>query len=379
MIVPTAAAGPRVAQPGPSGPAPSAPGQVPPPQTAVRVPQGAPPAPVQGTIRIAPVVVGTPSPTVEPVPTDARFRTLPFRPDTVVDGWSSEFACVRGASLRGQFHRYNGAPRQDDMALHRLPSGRVVIAVADGVSSARFSHFGSTAVVRFVAQWIAARAAEVGAPVDWTALVKGAAWVLVEQAQAILGGDAPDPAATEKNLATTLVVAVLDPTETGELAVQVYGVGDSCAWVLADGTFHPLLGGKAADAAGLSSSAVSGLPRVPDTVAPVTTRIPAGVAFLVGTDGIGDPLGAGTGGVGDLLRAVLCPGPPSQLEFANALDFSRETFDDDRTLVAVWSTGESLPPSPAPQAQQTDSHNGAESTAVVEVDGRETGDTREQG
>ncbi|GAC50397.1 hypothetical protein GOACH_24_00180 [Gordonia aichiensis NBRC 108223] len=35
-------------------------------------------------------------------------------------------------------------------------------------------------------------------------------------------------------------------------------------------------------------------------------------------------------------KDVLGVGVPSLLEFANAADFSRETFDDDSTLVAVW-------------------------------------------
>ena len=53
--------------------------------------------------------------------------------------------------------------------------------------------------------------------------------------------------------------------------------------------------------------------------------------------GIGDPLGTGHGPVGDLFRDLLDrPYPPSLIEFAHAVDFSRETFDDDRTLVAVW-------------------------------------------
>jgi hypothetical protein len=33
---------------------------------------------------------------------------------------------------------------------------------------------------------------------------------------------------------------------------------------------------------------------------------------------------------------VLSPSVPSLIEFAHAVDFSRETFDDDRTVVAVW-------------------------------------------
>jgi len=61
-----------------------------------------------------------------------------------------------------------------------------------------------------------------------------------------------------------------------------------------------------------------------------------GQVLLLGTDGIGDPLGSGYGGVGNLFRELFAgPEPPSIIEFAHAVDFSRETFDDDRTLVAV--------------------------------------------
>jgi len=91
------------------------------------------------------------------------------------------------------------------------------------------------------------------------------------------------------------------------------------------------------DFALLVSSAVVGLPWVPTELAPVVVEVADGDVLLIGTDGIGDPLGGGYGGVGNLLRAVLTgPAPPSLIEFAHAVDFSRETFDDDRTLVAVW-------------------------------------------
>ncbi|MGH3832079.1 MAG: hypothetical protein ACRDRS_16810 [Pseudonocardiaceae bacterium] len=60
-----------------------------------------------------------------------------------------------------------------------------------------------------------------------------------------------------------------------------------------------------------------------------------GTVLLVGTDGFGDPLGDGSGLVGDLFREVLAS-PPPPLGLAHALDFSRETFDDDRTLLVVW-------------------------------------------
>ena len=76
---------------------------------------------------------------------------------------------------------------------------------------------------------------------------------------------------------------------------------------------------------------------MPNEIAPVVIEIAHGDVSLVGTDGIGDPLGNGEGGVGNLLRSVLgTPTPPTLVEFAHAVDFSREMFDDDRTLVTVW-------------------------------------------
>jgi hypothetical protein len=74
-------------------------------------------------------------------------------------------------------------------------------------------------------------------------------------------------------------------------------------------------------------------------------KVGEGEVLVIGTDGLGDPLGGGEGGVGNLLREVLTgSGTPSLIEFAHAVDFSRETFDDDRTLVAIWPR----PPVPTP-------------------------------
>ncbi len=287
-------------------------------------------------VRIEPIVIGDPSPVVEPVPVDGRFRTVPHRPDTVTDGWATASLLVRGASLRGHVHRFDGAPRQDEMAVHALASGRIIVAVADGVSSALHAHIGAAASVRQAVQWVVNHAANVGDEVDWNALVAEAAWAIVVQARAILGEDDPDLTEVEQQFATTLVVAVIDPNPDGSATARFSGVGDSGAWVLrGDGTFDNVLGGKHANAAGLSSSAVAGLPRRPGAVEALETIIGVGETFLVGTDGIGDPLGSGVGGVGDLFRDLLHSGAPSLIEFAHAVDFSRVTFDDDRTLVAV--------------------------------------------
>jgi hypothetical protein len=60
------------------------------------------------------------------------------------------------------------------------------------------------------------------------------------------------------------------------------------------------------------------------------------------------PLGTGHGGVGNLFGEVLTgPWVPSLIEFAHAVGFSRETFDDDRTVVAVWPRTQVSAQSPA--------------------------------
>jgi hypothetical protein len=303
---------------------------------------------VIGATVIPQIVVGSPSPSVEPAVIGSGYRSLPFRPDVVLDGWSTEAITVRGVSQRGHLHRYNGAPRQDDFAAHHLPDGRVIVVVADGVSGAPQSHLGASTATKQAAEWLCSQLGADPAAIDWLALLKSTAWALTERAQTLLDLPEPDPVRAEEQLATTLVCAVIEPTGVGGLRAHLVGVGDSSAWLLTAGRFVELLGAKAVTAEGMSSSAVTGLPRVPAEVVPVVVEIGAGEVLLIGTDGIGDPLGTGEGGVGNLLHEVLTAAvPPSLIEFAHAVDFSRETFDDDRTLVAVWPR-QPVPAQPAP-------------------------------
>jgi serine/threonine protein phosphatase PrpC len=302
-------------------------------------------AQVIGSTVVAQIVVGSPSPTVEPAVIAPKYQSLPFRPDVIIDGWSTEAITVRGVSQRGHLHRYNGAPRQDDFAAHQLPDGRVIVLVADGVSGAPQSHLGASTATKQGAEWLHSQLGADLAATDWSALIKSTAWALTERAQTLLNLADPDPVRAEEQLATTLVCGVIEPTGTGGLRAYLVGVGDSSAWLLlSSGRFVELLGAKAVTADGMSSSTVAGLPRVPTDIAPVVVEITPGEVLVIGTDGIGDPLGSGEGGVGNLLREVLTGrGTPSLIEFAHAVDFSRETFDDDRTLVAIWPR----PPAPA--------------------------------
>jgi len=99
--------------------------------------------------------------------------------------------------------------------------------------------------------------------------------------------------------------------------------------------FRPVFEDKQRPDAAVVSSGVAALPYVPDPLPFAAFDLLPHEVLLVGTDGFGDPLGDGTGQVGQLFaRHLAAPPPPRGL--AHLLDFSRETFDDDRTLLAVW-------------------------------------------
>lgn len=119
---------------------------------------------------------------------------------------------------------------------------------------------------------------------------------------------------------------MIEPVGCG-LRTHLVAVRDSSARVLTDGEFMEVLGGKATLGGGLASSAVSSLPRVPTKTTPTTFDFLGDAVLLIGTDGIGDPLGSGQGSVGDLFRDLLTREyRPTLIEFAHAVDFSRESL-----------------------------------------------------
>ncbi|SHN47120.1 protein phosphatase 2C domain-containing protein [Cryptosporangium aurantiacum] len=286
----------------------------------------------EGDVLALPAVVGVPTvdfaprPPCPPEPGD-------YRPDTVCDAWSAGRLTVRMASVRGYAHRYDGTPRQDDaVAVAHPGSGAVVFAVADGVSAAGEAHVGAAlacrAAVRVVLRSLDDAQGDGDAidwdAVDWDAVVGAAAAALVRDA-----GD--DKGAAAARFATTLVTGLVRPEPPAATLVRV---GDTAAWRLRGGAFEALTSAPGDPV--VVRSATAALPVVPDVVRPQSVDLAPGDVVLVGTDGFGDPLGDGTGQVGRLVAEVLAT-PPSALRFAHVLDFSRETFDDDRTLLAIWS------------------------------------------
>ncbi|MFK0151543.1 protein phosphatase 2C domain-containing protein [Streptomyces sp. NPDC090499] len=278
------------------------------------------------------VVLGKPAAHVEPKPPPGD----PYRPDTLFDGWSTPELTVRLASVRGDQHRFDGRPRQDDVvvAWHE-PSATVVFAVADGVSSAAQSHVGAALVCRTAVNDLLVQLDQDRPGPDWTRVLQAARYQLLMRVARGREPDEEDLAEANRTLATTLVAGTVAPAEGGGMQVTLARAGDSSAWCLHHGRFNPLLSDKNSAPGEITSNAVIALPRLSTQSRPLTYTLPADGVLLVGTDGFGDPLGDGSGMVGELF-AELAVRPPEARGLAHLLDFSRETFDDDRTLLAVW-------------------------------------------
>jgi hypothetical protein len=278
----------------------------------------------------ATIIVDEPIVDFEPKPPTAHS----YRPDTIFDGWSTDYFTVRLASVRGYSHRYRGVPRQDDAvaAFHR-ESGTILFAVADGVSSASQSHLGATTACTTAVNVMRWQLESENRTIDLKHAAHLTAEGLTKQATQMLGQGKVTPAAVEGLLATTLVTGYIVPVPAGGTG-RIIQIGDSAAWILENDRYFPILEQKNQHAH-VISSAVSPLPRIPEHLSPVDFSLRPGAALVIGTDGFGDALGDGEGKIGYLFADNLRTPPPSR-GLAHLLDFSRDTFDDDRSLIAIW-------------------------------------------
>lgn len=280
------------------------------------------------------IVIGTAGPEF-----DSRPSHSPGTPgaDTECDGWSTTALTLRWAAVRGDWHRYYHQPRQDQVraAVHR-PSGAAAFAVADGVSSAESADVGALDACHAAVTEVLNQLDHRQWPIDACQVAAAGANALRQRAAQWLGVADPPTEQVAKLLATTLVAGAVMPAPGGATA-SLTRIGDSGAWVLNrdTGEYRSLFHAKS-DHVVLSNS-VSALPRIPRQPDLVTLPLAQALVLLAGTDGFGDPLGDGTGPVGAFFAGRLAPAPPSLLAFAHTLDFSRETYDDDRALLAVWS------------------------------------------
>jgi serine/threonine protein phosphatase PrpC len=232
-------------------------------------------------------------------------------------------------------------------------SGTLLIAVADGVSGSPMSHLGASTACRYAIEYLQ-RDPAVSA--GWRHVLEVCAWALVEADQRLSSRPHADPHAAEAQLATTLCLVTVTPA-AGGMRVRAGLVGDSGLATVRDGRIIPLLGGKAPVEDGVIDNSVVPLPRVPADPHEGEWILSNAETLLVATDGIWDPVGDGAGAVGRYLADLLGGDFPDRTGFLQAVDFYRETHDDDRTLVAVRAiAGESWSRLAGDQSEGADGH-----------------------
>jgi hypothetical protein len=292
-----------------------------------------------------PLAIGDPgraATAVVPRP-DERF---PFRHDIVADtaripSRGGELD-VLGASVRGLSHLYYGKVRQDAFAYLLTRDHRwLVAAVADGVSSGDHSHVAADIVSQYGCELVARQLGEhTAAELDWHAILTELAREIVAVASRRFGLVEPVLEDVTDQMAATALFAVVgvEPGPTGGRPVHVMSLGDTSAWLLrpeATPAWRALHEVKNAGSV-VASSATAALPGMPaDLAPPVSTELRPDEVLVLMSDGVGDPLGGGTGDVGAYF-AQAWRQAPDPFTFTSQVGFRRRSYDDDRTVVAVW-------------------------------------------
>jgi hypothetical protein len=265
-------------------------------------------------------------------------------PDTIADGGVVASMHVLAASVRGLSHRQKGTPRQDSYGFATTPDRQwLVVVVADGVSAGRLSHRAAQLVARHAPGRVAEEIGRVPdiREIDWYAIFQQLAGRIVAVGQKLLAEEGAVEVTAQQvsaAMATTVTIAVVElhPVEATR-RVHVAWLGDSPAWMLCGERWYCLTEVKNAGQE-VATSSVLALPRLPsepDNLPRVRWRVPPDGTLLVMTDGVGDPLGSADGDVATALAEVWRT-PPTVFRFAEQVAFGRKSFDDDRTVVAVW-------------------------------------------
>ncbi|MFD7446306.1 protein phosphatase 2C domain-containing protein [Streptomyces sp. NPDC059909] len=318
----------------------------------------APPAPEQvvvpaepGTefLRGVPAHVGKRPPSYPPHPLgrpsvrDAD-EFAAFSPAVLLDGARVGRLTVRAASVRGDSHNWEGNCRQDAMTVTRIgppEAEMLLLAVADGVGSALYSHVGSDAFSRLAAVYLDREAESIYAALCAqneadlrtlaTKAVAGAAGEL-RSGWASSAGHKSRPYA-DQDYATTLHVLLI-PTDARVRERVLCSVGDGGLFVLRQGRWEH---GDPNDGGGLLDTRTEALPHAYHSVKAALLRTVPGEVLLLGTDGITNPLTQKDPEFA-LRLADAWSGPvvPSMSDFLWQAQTRAMSYDDDRTVICVW-------------------------------------------
>jgi serine/threonine protein phosphatase PrpC len=261
---------------------------------------------------------------------------------------------LMAASTRGTKHQYYGDENEDSFHVAQTNSGsHVVVAVADGVSSAKYSSYGSRVLSFMISESIVNEIEQSSdeSELDIRSVIDVAIRRASDRAQSWHVGElyAPSESPDEnsyRQVSATLCVAVLGTKvdADGNRQVVLACVGDSPCYTLR-GMKWTIRSAVTKEGALLEHSTPA-LP-VPLGADPrhevFEFLLSKDEVLVLMTDGIGTSLASGETSVGRWLAPRLY-GPALaqdfaallQYEFLNTITYDRQTEDDDRTLAIVY-------------------------------------------
>ncbi|MEV5811343.1 protein phosphatase 2C domain-containing protein [Streptomyces mutabilis] len=253
-----------------------------------------------------------------------------FAPAVLLDGAQVERLTVRGVSVRGDSHNWEGSCRQDAMTVTRIgpPDAELLLlAIADGVGSARYSHVGSHRVIHQAAVHLDREAENM-----YVALIARDESELRAIANKAIVGAISD-LSIDQDYATTLHV-LLVPTDARIRERVLFGVGDGGLFVLREGRWEE---GNPVDDGSLLDTRTEALPHAYRSVKANMFRTEPGEVLLLGTDGITNPLTQRDPEFAQhLAHAWGGPEAPSLSDFLWQAQTRAKSYDDDRTVICVW-------------------------------------------
>ncbi|WP_128379316.1 protein phosphatase 2C domain-containing protein [Streptomyces cavernae] len=268
-----------------------------------------------------------------------KLPTRPVQPAVAADDANIGALGVLAASVVGTGHRCAepAEPRQDAYRLARDETGRhLIVAVADGISSCRFSDLGAQVAVTTAVNAVRQTLGTAHGP---DALDRLDAMEMFQSVAQRMLATAEERGVRPHDVGVVLIVAVV-PTRSdapdGSRQVWIAHVGDVSAWRLRHGAWEPFVGGGKAQHGGLESGEIdAALPWAPGAVEAGRHTVPAHSTLAFVTDGMGDAFH----GNRPLNRhfARHWSGKPPITSFLNDMHFDAPSCQDDRTAVVVWT------------------------------------------
>lgn len=265
--------------------------------------------------------------------------------DTVADEACWENLVIRGASVRGTRNRHSRRPRQDHYYL-RDNSDWLVLALADGVSSAQASHLGAQRATHIATDLLMERCCSIPTKreirgEDWLAILRHVREQFLAM-QSRVGDDLGGPECGEpsgRDLATTLTIVAIARTETPKYPCFILQWGDSDVWKLREHHWSQVKIAAQKRESGFMQMKTDALPYVPKDIGTVVAQetIAPGEALFLTTDEVSGVL-QHANSINTVARqlSALWKCPPSGLDFASQVGFRLRGFGDDRTCLGVW-------------------------------------------